>query len=126
MLVSFLNSVFGFYSGSIDASHKIVALDRKKRADSKKVGFDFRTKKMSAYGVENEILNQIHKFLFSMQKMLVKEAFAMMDRLAKGKCAPGLDSLDCHCLFRTQYMLPCKHIFHKHTYSATKLLTANA
>ena len=59
-----------------------------------------------------------------MQKMLVKEAFAVMDRLVKGKCAQGLDSLDCHCLFRTRYMLPCKHIFHEHIYGATRLLTA--
>ena len=69
-----MNTVLDLYSRSIGASHKIVALDRKKRADSEKVGFDFRTKKISAYGVEDEILDEIHKFPFPMQKMLVKEA----------------------------------------------------
>lgn len=58
--------------------------------------------------------------------MLIKEADAVMDRLTKGKGTPGLASLDCYCLFRSWYLLPCKHIFHKHIYGDTKLLTANA
>jgi hypothetical protein len=58
--------------------------------------------------------------------MLIKEAGAVMDRLVKGKGAPGLTSLDCYCLFRNRYLLPCKHIFHEHIYDDTKLLTANA
>ena len=48
-----------------------------------------------------------------------------MDRIEKGKCTPGLTSLDCHCLFRNRYLLPCKHIFHEHMYSNMKLLTAD-
>ncbi|CAB4404590.1 unnamed protein product [Rhizophagus irregularis] len=48
-----------------------------------------------------------------------------MNRLEKGKGAPGLTSLDCHYLFRNRYLLPCKHIFHEHMYGNTKLLTAN-
>lgn len=108
------------------ASHKIVALDHKKQAESEKVAFDFRTKKISAYGVEDDILEEVHKFPFPIQQMLVNEACAVMDRLTKGKCALELISLDCHCLFRNRYMLPCKHIFHEHTYGATRLLTANA
>jgi len=58
--------------------------------------------------------------------MLIKEACAVMDRLAKGKGAPGLLSLDCDCLFRNRYMLPCKHIFHEHIFGVTKLLNTNA
>ena len=114
------------YCFSLDASHKIIAIDIKKWTDSESVAFNFRTKKISAYGLEDEILEEIHKFPFPMQQMLIKEAGAVMDRLTKGKGAPGLTSLDCHCLFRNRYLLPCKHIFHEHTYSDTKLLTANA
>jgi hypothetical protein len=113
-------------SFSPGASHKIVALDIKKQTDSERVAFNFRQKKISAYGVEDEILEEIHKFPFPLQRMLVQEASAVMDRLAKGKGAPGLTSLDCHCLFRNRYLLPCKHIFHEHVYGDTKLLTANA
>src|SRR4051794_13838081 len=47
-----------------------------------------------------------------------------MGRLEKGKGVPGLTSLDCHCLFRHRYLLPCKHIFHEHMYG-NKLLTAD-
>jgi len=48
-----------------------------------------------------------------------------MDRVEKGKGAPGLTSLDCHCLFRVRYLLPCKHIFHEHMFGNIKLLTAD-
>ena len=94
--------------------------------DSERVAFDFRMKKILAYNVEDEILEEIHKFPCPIQKMLNQEACAVMDRLMKGKNAPGLISFDCHCLFRNRYMLPCKHIFHEHMYGATKLLTADA
>jgi hypothetical protein len=57
--------------------------------------------------------------------MLIKEVGAVMDRLEKGKCTPGLISLECHCLFRNRYLLPCKHIFHEHMYG-NQLLTDNA
>ena len=48
-----------------------------------------------------------------------------MDRIESGKSAPGLTSLDCHCLFRNRYLLPCKHIFHEHMYGNSKLLTTD-
>ena len=48
-----------------------------------------------------------------------------MDRIEKGKSAPGLTSLNCHCLFRNRYLLPCKHIFHEHMYGSLKLLTTD-
>ena len=108
----------------IGAAHNIVALDCKKRFDSEKVSFDnFRTKKISAFGISEDILKEIQKFPYSLQKLLVKEADAVMDRIEKGKCAPGLTSLDCHCLFRNRYLLPCKHIFHEHMHGSIKLLT---
>ena len=48
-----------------------------------------------------------------------------MDRIEKGKSVSGLTSLNCHCLFRNRYLLPCKHIFHEHIYGNSKLLTAD-
>src|SRR6185312_3611438 len=56
--------------------------------------FNFRTKKVSAYGVDNEIVEEIQKFPYQ-----------------SGKNAPGLTSLDCDCLFINKYLLPCKHMY---------------
>jgi len=47
-----------------------------------------------------------------------------MKKIEKGKCVPGLTSLDCHYLFRNQYLLLCKHIFHEHMHGSMKLLTS--
>ncbi|CAG8437974.1 1023_t:CDS:2 [Scutellospora calospora] len=112
--------------GLISAAHKVIDLNQKKQIDAKAVPFNFRTKKVSVYGIEDEIIKEIYKFLYPMQLILVKEACAVMDRLAKGKGAPGLTSLDCYCLFHNQYLLPCKHIFHEHTYGSNRLLTTKA
>ena len=46
-----------------------------------------------------------------------------MERIEKGKCAPGLTSLECHCVFRNRYLLPCKHIFHEQMHGSADLLT---
>jgi len=78
---------------------------------------------VSAYGVDNEIVEEIQKFPYPFQKLLIKEACAVMNRIESGKNAPGLTSLDCDCLFMNKYLLPCKHIFHEHMYGSTKLLT---
>src|SRR5437763_13042380 len=48
-----------------------------------------------------------------------------MDRIEKGTIALGLTSLECYCLFRNRYLLPCKHIFHEHMYGDMKLLTTD-
>ena len=48
-----------------------------------------------------------------------------MDRVEKGKSVLGLTSLNCYCLFRNRYLLPCKHIFHEHMYGNSKLLTTD-
>ena len=95
--------------GLIGAAHKVVALNLKKKIDAEAVAFE-----------------EICKFPYPMQLMLVKEACAVTDRLAKGKGAPGLTSLNCCCTFRIRYLLPCKHIFHEHTYGTNQLLTAEA
>jgi len=106
----------------LGAIHNIVNIDCKKRSDAESVSFDFRIKKISAYGVDNDILEEIKKFPFPFQQLIIKEACAVMNRLEKGKGVPGLTSLDCYCLFRHRYLLPCKHIFHEHMYG-NKLLT---
>ncbi|CAB5153416.1 unnamed protein product [Rhizophagus irregularis] len=89
--------------GLIGAVQNIINVDLKKRSDSEKVAFDFRTKKISAHGVEDDIIEEIHKFPFPLQRLIVKEACAVMNR----------------------YLLLCKHIFHEHMYGNTKLLTAD-
>ncbi|RHZ74083.1 hypothetical protein Glove_227g182 [Diversispora epigaea] len=71
--------------GLIGAVHNIVDIDCKKRTDSERAAFDFRIKKVSAYGVDNDIIGEIHKFPFPIQHLLVKEACAVMDRIEKGK-----------------------------------------
>jgi hypothetical protein len=122
-----LPSLLNFSSFPIlGAVHNIIDIDRKKRSDSERAAFEFRTKKISAYGVDDDIIEEIHKFPFPLQQLLVKEACAVMDRIEKGKGAPGLSSLNCYCLFRNRYLLPCKHIFHEHLYGSVKLLTVDA
>ncbi|RIB12096.1 hypothetical protein C2G38_2201621 [Gigaspora rosea] len=98
----------------------------KKKADSDYVAFEFRIKKIFAIGISDEILNEIHKFPFPVQEMIVDEFRAFEGRVKKGKISPGLTFLMCDCLFFRQYLLPCRHIFHEHLYGATQLLTSNA
>ncbi|GET57145.1 hypothetical protein GLOIN_2v1777473 [Rhizophagus irregularis DAOM 181602=DAOM 197198] len=62
--------------GLIGAVHNIVAIDCKKQSDSKSAAFDFRVKKVSAYGVEKDIIEEIHKFPLPFQHLLIKEACA--------------------------------------------------
>ncbi|RHZ57425.1 hypothetical protein Glove_388g20 [Diversispora epigaea] len=112
--------------GLIGACHKVVEPDQKKRTDSEYVAFEFRTKKISIVGISDEILNEIHKFPFPVQRMLADEACAVEKRIEKGKAAPKLISLSCNCLFYRRYLIPCRHIFHEHMYGFTKLLFADA
>jgi hypothetical protein len=92
-------------------------------SEAEGAAFDFHIKKVSAYGVEEDIIKEIQKFPFPFQRLIIKEACSVMDRIEKGKGAPGLNSLDCSCSFRNRYLLPCKHIFHEHMYG-NELLTA--
>ncbi|GET56479.1 hypothetical protein GLOIN_2v1789307 [Rhizophagus irregularis DAOM 181602=DAOM 197198] len=102
--------------GLIGAAHKVVNVES--------ASFDFRIKKISAYGVDVDILEEIQKFPFPFQQLIIREACAVMNRLEKEKSTPGLTSLDCFCLFCHRYLLPYKHIFHEHMYG-NKLLTTN-
>ncbi|CAG8530127.1 7151_t:CDS:2 [Cetraspora pellucida] len=74
--------------------------------------------------VENDIIEEICKFLLPFQKLLAKEACAVNNRLEKGKDTLSLISLNCYCIFCNRYLLLCKHIFHEHMYS-NKLLTSD-
>ena len=100
-LLIFIYFRFHFTSRLIilGAVQNIVEIDYKKRSDSERTAFDFRTKKISAYGVNDDIIEEIHKFPFPIQRLIVNEACAVMDRIEKGKSVPGLTSLNCHCLF---------------------------
>ncbi|RHZ89716.1 hypothetical protein Glove_12g29 [Diversispora epigaea] len=106
--------------------HNVVEIDCKRRSNFKRAAFNFRTKKVSAYSVDSDIIEKIHKFPFPLQHLLIKEVCSVMDRIEKGKGPPGLTSLNCYCLFRVQYIFPCKHIFHEHSYGSIKLLTSEA
>src|SRR5215204_4458722 len=109
----------------VGAARKTVALDNKKRADSECAAFNFRTKKISVYGIDDDILKEIHQLPFPMQRLVVDEFGGVIKRVEKGKRPPGLISLNCHCLFHHRYLLPCKHIFHEHIFGVTKLLTTD-
>ncbi|CAG8657282.1 10345_t:CDS:2 [Rhizophagus irregularis] len=123
-LESFHSELKKITSSLHGAVHNIVNIDYKKRSEAEIASFNFRIKKISAYGVDDDILEEIKKFPFSFQQLIIKEACAVMNRLEKGKGVPGLASLDCHCLFRHRYLLLCKHIFHEHMYG-NKLLTSD-
>ena len=98
MFVCLLRSfVHLFHLGAV---HNIVDLNCKKWSDSERAAFNFHTKKISVYGIEDNIIKEIHKFPFPFQRLIVKEACAVMNRIEKGKSAPGLTSLECYCLFR--------------------------
>jgi len=77
-------------------------------------------------GLDDEILNEFHKFPYPIQRMLADEICAVENRIEKGKAIPGLTSLHCNCLFFIRYLLPCRHIFHEQIYGPTKLLTTNS
>jgi hypothetical protein len=85
----------------------------------------FRTKKLSLVLLSDDLLGEIHKFPFPIQKLLGNEALAVNDRLEKGKLPPNLVTAECSCNFFSCYLLPCRHIFHEHMFGQCKLLTAS-
>jgi hypothetical protein len=83
----------------------------------------FRTKKISLVLLDDDILQEIHKFPFPIQKLLGNEALAVSERLEKGKPPPSLLTAECDCYFFVRYLLPCRHIFHEHMFGQHRLLT---
>src|SRR3954469_11657811 len=100
-----------------------MALNDKKRLDSEKITFSFCSKYISVTGLDDEILKQIHKFPYPIQKLIVSETVGVMTRIDKGKLPPSLAVSVYHCIFFYHYLLPCRHIFHKYMYGTTKILT---
>ncbi|CAG8762450.1 hypothetical protein GLOIN_2v1775727 [Rhizophagus irregularis DAOM 181602=DAOM 197198] len=58
----------------INAVHKVINVDCKKRSEAKSASFDFCIKKISAYGVDIDILEKIQKFPFPFQQLIIREA----------------------------------------------------
>lgn len=54
----------------LGAAYKIVDIDNKRRADSEKVAFTFRISSSLA-DVPEDILKEIHKFLYPVQKLRI-------------------------------------------------------
>ncbi|GET03357.1 hypothetical protein GLOIN_2v1775727 [Rhizophagus clarus] len=80
-----LKKVISSLYGLIGAVHGIVNIDCKKRSEAESAFFDFCIKKVSAYGIDDDILEEIQKFPFPFQQLIIKEACAVMNRLEKGK-----------------------------------------
>ena len=72
--------------------------------------------------LSDDLLYEIHKFPFPIQKLLGEEALAVYHWLEQGKALPNLTTIKCHCHFFVRYLLPCCHIFHEHLFGQ-KLLT---
>ncbi|POG79139.1 hypothetical protein GLOIN_2v1472604 [Rhizophagus irregularis DAOM 181602=DAOM 197198] len=72
-----------FAASSAGAVYNTVDVDFKKISEAERAAFEFRTKKISAYGVDNDIIEEIHKFPFPLQRLLVKEACSVMNRIEK-------------------------------------------
>ncbi|CAG8610188.1 5329_t:CDS:2 [Gigaspora rosea] len=103
---------------------KILKLDSKKDFDAKVATIDFRIKKISIANVRPEILTEIQKFSFPIQKLIAEEAHAVLKRLQEEKKVPNLKTAGCSCKFFTHYMLPCRHIFHEQLCGDSNILTS--
>lgn len=90
---------------------------------AKEVATNFRSKVISIANVRPEVLTEIHKFPFPVQKLISEEAHAVSKRLEEGKEVPNLKNPECNCKFFNQYMLPCRHIFHQQLCGDTDILT---
>ncbi|CAG8849921.1 9594_t:CDS:1, partial [Racocetra persica] len=106
------------------ACMKILKLDSKKNFDAKVAAIDFRTKKISITNVRPEFLTEIQKFSFPIQRLIAEEAHAVSKRLQEGKKVLNLKTAECFCKFFTQYILPCRHIFHEQLCDNSNIFTS--
>ena len=115
-----LKSGAGLSKGQV-ASHGICGMilnimDAAKDVDNRVVvaKSHFRSRKLA---VCTKQYPEIGQFPVPIQKLLAVELDAVMDRIAKGKDTPTEydETLQCHCKFYRQYLLPCRHIFHSDT-----------
>ena len=109
------NSTFFYTLGAV---HNIVDIDYKKRSEAESASFNFRIKKISAYGVDDDILEEIKKFPFPFQQLIIKEACAVMNRLENGKVYQVLllltvtacFAINIYCHVNTFFMNTCMAI----------------
>ncbi|RIB28398.1 hypothetical protein C2G38_2028579 [Gigaspora rosea] len=106
--------------------HKVVELDKKKRSDSEYIAFEFHTKKISLFGIDSDILFEIHKFPYPIQQLITDEFCAVEGRIENGKPCQVLCHLTAIVFFFCQYLLLCRHIFYEHVHGSTRLLTNEA
>ncbi|RUS27873.1 hypothetical protein BC938DRAFT_482614 [Jimgerdemannia flammicorona] len=90
---------------------KIVVADNKRESSAALVACRFRSK-LTIAAVPDDILNELHRFPFPIQKLMAGEALAVANRVAKGKQAPDLTKPKCH-------------LFHEQIYGIFKPLTTN-
>ena len=101
----------------------ILEVNERKEAIAKEVAINFRTKTISIANVRPEVLAEIHKFPFPVQKLIAQEAHAVSKKLEEGKEVPNLTDAECNCKFFNRYMLPCRHILHKQLCGDIDILT---
>ncbi|CAG8799295.1 2186_t:CDS:2, partial [Dentiscutata erythropus] len=109
----------------VRACQILLELDNKKIMAAKETAIEFHTKKISLTNIRLEVLNEIHKFPFLLQRLVLEEVHAIAKRLEEGKCLPNLVSTECLCRFFNQYMLLRCHIFHEQL-CGTNILTPEA
>ncbi|CAG8845177.1 17269_t:CDS:2, partial [Gigaspora margarita] len=63
-------------SEKLKRSQLVLTINKKKQLDAENTAFEFHTKQISAFGVNYEILNQIYKFPFPVQQLIVSEVHA--------------------------------------------------
>ncbi|CAG8739564.1 21055_t:CDS:2, partial [Cetraspora pellucida] len=73
--------------------YKVVELDKKKHIDSEYVAFEFCTKKISVFEIDDDILFEIHKFLYPIQQLIINEFCIIEGKIEKEKATLGLISL---------------------------------
>ena len=120
--VSFVTSFSVLFVMSLGACRMILEVNDKKETNAKEVAVNFRTKTISIANVRPDILAEIHKFPFPVQKLIAEEAHAVSKRLQEGKEVPDLMIAECNCRFFNQYMLSCHHILHKQLCSNINIL----
>ncbi|CAG8447347.1 150_t:CDS:2 [Gigaspora rosea] len=121
-LESFHSELKAKISVQYGACQILLELDNKKMMAAKKTATEFRTKRISLTNVRPEVLNEIHKFPFPLQRLVAEEVHAVAKRLEEGKSLPNLASAECSCRFFNWYMLLCRHIFHEQLCGANILM----
>ncbi|CAG8670544.1 23342_t:CDS:1, partial [Gigaspora rosea] len=80
---------------------KILELDSKKDFDAKVTAANFQIKKISIANIRPELLIEIQKFPFPIQKLIAEEMYAVSKRLQEGKKMFNLKTAKCFCKFFT-------------------------